>query len=51
MIQIIFSSDYEIHGNGTGSPYKLMIEPTYRNLDLFDEHGAKLTIIAEVVEI
>jgi hypothetical protein len=51
MVHIIFTSDYEIHGNGTGSPYKLMIEPTYRNLDLFDEYGAKLTIMADIVEI
>ena len=51
MIHIIFTSDYEIHGNGAGSPYKLMIEPTYRNLDLFDEYGAKLTIMAEMAEI
>jgi hypothetical protein len=51
MIHIIFTSDYEIHGNGAGSPYKLMIEPTYRNLDLFDEYGAKLTIMAELAEI
>ena len=51
MIHIIFTSDYEIHGSGAGSPYKLMIEPTYRNLDLFDEYGAKLTIMAEIAEI
>jgi hypothetical protein len=42
MVHIIFTSDYEIHGNGTGTPYKLMIEPTYRNLDLFDEYGNKI---------
>ena len=51
MIHIIFTPDYEIHGNGVGSPMKLMVEPTYRNLDLFENYGAKLTIMAEVVEI
>ena len=51
MFKILFTTDYEIHGNGEGSPWELMIEPTYRNLDLFDEYGAKLTIMADVAEI
>lgn len=51
MINIIFTTDYEIHGNGYGSSYHLMIEPTNRNLDLFDKYGAKLTIMADVAEI
>jgi len=51
MIDIIFTSDYEIHGNGVGSPLKLMVEPTYRNIKLFDRYGAKLTIMADVAEI
>lgn len=51
MIHIIFTPDYEIHGNGVGSPMKLMVEPTYRNLDLFENYGAKLTIMADVAEI
>ena len=28
-----------------------MVEPTRRNLDTFDEYGAKLTIMADVAEI
>ncbi len=51
MFHIIFTLDYEIHGNGDGNPYKLMIEPTYRILNLFDRYGAKLTIMADVAEI
>lgn len=51
MINIIFTTDYEIHGNGYGSPYHLMVEPTNRNLDLFDKYDAKLTIMADVAEI
>ena len=48
---IIFTLDYEIHGNGEGAPEHLMIRPTERILDLFDEYGAKLTIMADIGEI
>ena len=51
MLRVIFTLDYEIHGNGDGSPQALMVEPTGRLLRLFDEHGAKLTIMADVAEI
>ena len=51
MLNVIFTLDYEIHGNGEGCPYELMIEPTRRLLDLFDQYGAKLTIMADVAEI
>lgn len=50
-IRLIFTLDYEIHGNGDGSPYKLMIEPTIRLLNLFDKYNAKVTIFADVAEI
>jgi hypothetical protein len=51
MLNVIFTLDYEIHGNGDGSPLNLMVEPTARLLDLFHRHGAKLTIMADVAEI
>ena len=51
LLQLIFTLDYEIHGNGEGSPYELMVEPTRRMLDQFDRHGARLTILADVAEI
>lgn len=51
MLKIIFTVDYEIHGNGDGSPRALMVEPTSRLLDVLDEYGAKLTIMADVAEI
>ena len=51
MLKLIFSLDYEIHGNGDGNPYDLMIEPTARLMDLFDQYGAKLVIFADVAEI
>lgn len=51
MLKTIFTLDYEIHGNGTGNPYALMIEPTGRLLRQFDAYGAKLTIMADIGEI
>jgi len=51
MIRVILTLDYEIHGNGEGHPLDLMIEPTDRLIRLCDEHGAKLTIMADVAEI
>jgi hypothetical protein len=51
MLKAIFTLDYEIHGNGEGCPYALMVEPTRRMLDQFDRYGAKLTILADVAEI
>src|SRR5438128_11445642 len=49
--RVIFTLDYEIHGNGHGSPRKLMVEPTERMLALFDRYGARLTVMADVAEI
>jgi hypothetical protein len=51
VVRVIFTLDYEIHGNGEGCPYKLMVEPTARLLRLFDAYGAKLTIMADIAEI
>ena len=51
MLQVVFTLDYEIHGNGDGCPLELMVEPTERLLRLFDAFGAKLTIMADVAEI
>lgn len=51
MLKAIFTLDYEIHGNGTGNPYILMVEPTDRLLQQFDTYGAKLTIMADIGEI
>jgi hypothetical protein len=51
VLRVIFTSDYEIHGNGEGAPADLMVEPTDRMLELFERFGARLTIMAEVAEI
>lgn len=46
-----FTLDYEIHGNGDGNPYSLMIEPTGRLMPLLDQYGQRVTIMADVAEI
>jgi hypothetical protein len=51
VLDVLFTLDYEIHGNGQGSPRELMLEPTARMLRQFDRHGAKLTVMADVGEI
>ena len=51
MFNIIFTSDYEIHGNGEGSPMELIVEPTSRMFELLDKYDAKLTIMADIAEI
>lgn len=45
---LIFSLDYEIHGNGNGEFENWAYFPTRHMLDIFDEYGAKLTIMAEM---
>ena len=48
---LYYTLDYEIHGNGDGNPYELMVEPTYRLMTLLEKYGQKLTIMADVAEI
>ncbi len=49
--KLIFTLDYEIHGNGEGNPLELMVSPTGRLLDLLEDFGARLTIMADTAEI
>lgn len=51
MYKVLFTSDYEIHGSGMGSPKDLIVDPTARMLDELDRYGGKLTIMADTGEI
>jgi len=51
MYKVLFTSDYEIHGSGMGSPKDLVVDPTTRMLDQLDRHGGRLTIMADIGEI
>ena len=48
---LVFTLDYEIHGNGDGNPMELMVEPTYRLMNLLEKYHQRLTIMADVAEI
>lgn len=50
-LDLVFTLDYEIHGNGEGSPLELMVRPTGRLMDLLEGFGARLTIMADTAEI
>lgn len=47
-IDIIFTLDYEIHGNGSGEFENWAYFPTSKMLNVLDIYGAKLTIMAEM---
>ena len=49
--KLYFTLDYEIHGNGDGCPMQLLVEPTYRLMDLLEQYGKRVTIMADVAEI
>lgn len=48
---LYFTLDYEIHGNGDGNPMDLMVEPTYRLMDMLEHYNQHVTIMADVAEI
>lgn len=49
--KLYFTLDYEIHGNGDGNPYQLLVEPTYRLMDMLEQYSQRVTIMADVAEI
>ncbi len=50
MIECVFTLDYEIYGNGQGSLRDLVLDPTQRLAELFQEFGAPFVVFAEAVE-
>jgi hypothetical protein len=50
MIKCIFTLDYEIYGDGTGSLNELVYEPTERLLQVFDKWDARFVNYVEVAE-
>ena len=50
MIECVFTLDYEIYGNGKGSLRDLVLDPTRRLAELFQEFGAPFVVFAEAVE-
>lgn len=50
MIECIFTIDYEIYGNGTGSLQDLVYEPTEKLTDIFRQWNARFVNFVEVAE-
>jgi len=50
MIECIFTLDYEIYGNGQGSLRDVVLDPTQRLAEVFQEFDAPFVVFAEAVE-
>jgi hypothetical protein len=51
MIEVIFTLDYEIYGNGEGSLMELVLEPAAELKRIFEDAGAKLVVFVEAAEL
>lgn len=51
MINCIFTLDYEIYGNGTGSLRELVYEPAKKLKAIFDKWNAHFVVFVEVAEV
>ena len=51
MIDFVFTLDYEIYGDGTGSLLDLVYEPGRKLGQIFLEHGARFVAFVEVAEL
>lgn len=47
---IIFTNDWELFGDGSGDYFEIQHKPLLNFLNVFDNHGAKLTIMAETFQ-
>jgi hypothetical protein len=51
MIKCVFTVDYEVYGDGTGSLAELAYEPTERLRDLFADAGSRFVLFPDVAEL
>jgi len=51
MIEVIFTLDYEVYGNATGSLCELILEPAQSLMGLFQEWNCPLVVFVEVAEL
>jgi hypothetical protein len=51
MVECIFTLDYEIYGNGSGSLAELVYEPTVRLKEIFERRRAPFVNFVEVAEL
>lgn len=51
MIEVTFTVDYEIYGNGSGSLQELIYEPALKLKEIFDRWNAPLVVFVEAAEL
>ena len=51
MIELVFTLDYEIYGNGQGSLRRHVYEPARRLARIFKERGARFVLFVEAAEL
>lgn len=51
MIEVVFTIDYEIYGDGTGSLNDLVYQPARKLVELFQRHEARFVAFVEVAEL
>jgi peptidoglycan/xylan/chitin deacetylase (PgdA/CDA1 family) len=51
MIECVFTIDYEIYGNGEGSLYDLVYEPTRKLIRIFEKAGVRFVCFVEAAEL
>jgi len=51
MVDLIFTIDYEIYGNGEGSLHELVFEPAKTLKSIFDRANRKFVVFAEAAEL
>jgi len=51
MIECVFTLDYEVFGNGTGSVRELVLEPADRLRRLFERYDSRFVVFPEVAEL
>jgi hypothetical protein len=49
-IQIVLTDDWELRGDGSGDMRALQFEPLQRLLSIYERHGLRATILAEVMQ-
>src|SRR5579872_625874 len=50
MIECIFTLDYEVYGDGTGTLMELVYEPAEKLREIFEKWNARFVIFVEAVE-
>jgi len=47
-LALILTNDWELFGDGSGDYFEIQHKPLEELLDTVEDHGAKLTVMAEV---